>query len=138
MARPPASSEAALARMQRQSRRDTKPELALRRELHRLGLRYRVERAVLPGVRRRADVVFEPAKVAVFLDGCFWHACALHGTQPKANAQWWRDKFERNVIRDRQTDAAMTAAGWLVIRVWEHEEPQAAAATIATAVRVRR
>ena len=137
MARPPASSKAALQRMQRQARRDTGPELALRQELHRLGLRYRIDRAVLPGFRRRADVVFGPARVAVFVDGCFWHVCPLHSTQPKANAEWWRDKLARNVLRDRQTDAKLTAAGWFVIRSWEHEEPAAVALSIAATVRMR-
>jgi DNA mismatch endonuclease (patch repair protein) len=83
-------------------------------------------------------VVFGPAKVAVFVDGCFWHVCPLHGTHPRANAEWWLDKLKRNVIRDRQTEAALTAAGWLVIRVWEHEEPSALASSIAAAVRARR
>lgn len=124
--------------MQRQARRDTVPELALRRALHRLGLRYRVDRAVGPGVRRRADVVFGGAKVAVFVDGCFWHRCPQHATDPKANAQWWRDKLDRNVARDRETDATLAAQGWLVVRVWEHEDAVAAAARIAELVRARR
>jgi DNA mismatch endonuclease (patch repair protein) len=127
---PAASSPNALRRMQRQSRRDTKPEMALRRGLHRLGLRYRVDRAVLPGVRRRADVVFTRARVAVFVDGCFWHGCPTHGTRPKSNAEWWGDKLEANFTRDRDTDTRLAAAGWRVIRLWEHDDMEAAASEI--------
>jgi len=104
--------------------------MALRRELHRIGLRYRVNRPVLPGVRRRADVVFTPARVAVFVDGCFWHGCPSHGTRPKANADWWAAKLAGNVARDRDTDARLDAAGWRVVRVWEHEDMRAAAGNV--------
>lgn len=117
--------------------RDTKPELGLRRELHRRGLRYRVDVAPLPGLRRRADVVFARRKVAVFVDGCFWHRCPDHGTDPKNNSDWWRAKLDRNVERDRDTDAALRAAGWHVARVWEHEDMAAAATTIAAVVAAR-
>lgn len=127
---PAASSPDALRRMRRQGQRDTKPEMALRRELHRIGLRYRVNRPVLPGVRRRADVVFTPARVAVFVDGCFWHGCPSHGTRPKANADWWAAKLAGNVARDRDTDARLDAAGWRVVRVWEHEDMRAAAGNV--------
>jgi DNA mismatch endonuclease (patch repair protein) len=116
--------------MKRQARRDTRPELALRRELHRSGLRYRVDRKVLPGVNRRADVVFLGARVAVFVDGCFWHSCPQHATQPKANSDWWSEKLARNVLRDRETDQRLEAAGWAVVRVWEHEDPRPAAGRI--------
>jgi DNA mismatch endonuclease, patch repair protein len=135
MNRPPASSDDALRRMQRQRRRDTRPELALRRELHRLGLRYRVDRQVLPGVRSRADLVFTRAKVAVFVDGCFWHCCPVHGTRPKANAAWWEEKLSGTVRRDRDTDAALAAAGWRVVRIWEHEPAPVAAGRVVTQVR---
>ena len=111
--------------------RDTTPELALRRELHRRGLRYRVDAAPLPGLRLRADVLFTRRRVAVFLDGCFWHRCPDHGTAPRHNADWWRAKLDRNVERDRQTDAALTEAGWSVVRVWEHEDPVLAADRVA-------
>src|SRR3954467_12734074 len=83
-------------RMARTGRRDTRPEIALRRLLHGRGLRFRVDRAVLPGVRRRADIVFGPARVAVFVDGCFWHGCPTHGTWPRHNAEFWREKIETN------------------------------------------
>jgi len=121
------SSTAVRDRFRRQKTRDTAPELALRRKVHALGLRYRVDVAPLPGVRRRADLVFSRARIAVFVDGCFWHSCPVHATSPKSNAQWWRYKLERTVERDRETDMALTAAGWLVVRVWEHEDPKHAA-----------
>lgn len=134
MAVPAASSPAALKRMQRQARRDTKPELALRRALHALGLRYRVDYPVVPGARRRADVAFTRAKVAVFVDGCFWHGCSMHATKPKANAEWWADKLSANVVRDRDTDERLRAAGWVVVRLWEHEDMTTAAGAIETLI----
>lgn len=122
-------------RMSRQARKDTAPELALRRELHRRGLRYRIE-LPLPGLpRRRADVVFPRAKVAVFVDGCFWHACPTHGTQPARNDVWWAAKLRRNVERDAETNAHLEALGWRVVRVWEHESTVAAADRIWACVR---
>ncbi len=133
--RPRASSAEALARMKRQRRQDTGPERALRRELARLGLRYRLHLRVVPGVRRAADVVFPRARVAVFVDGCFWHGCADHGTWPKANSVWWRQKIESNRRRDADTDRRLAEAGWRVVRVWEHEPPAEAAARIAGLVR---
>lgn len=119
--RPPASSEAVRRRLSRQPQVDTKPEMLLRRRLHAEGLRYRVDQQVLPGLRRRADLVFTRARVAVFIDGCFWHRCPEHGTLPKANAAWWRAKLNRNVERDRDTDARLRDADWIVVRVWEHD-----------------
>jgi DNA mismatch endonuclease (patch repair protein) len=116
--------------MAAQLRRDTKPEMALRQELHRSGLRYRVDYQVLKGLRRRADVAFPRAQVAVFVDGCFWHGCPTHRTWPKSNSEWWASKLEANVSRDRDTDRRLAEAGWLVIRVWEHEDSIEAAATI--------
>jgi DNA mismatch endonuclease (patch repair protein) len=124
--------------MQQQRRRDTRPEIALRRALHAAGLRYRVERSVIPGLRRRADVVFGPAKVAVFVDGCFWHMCPERATFPKANADWWREKLERNYARDQDTDRLLRMQGWLPVRVWEHEEIVEAALRIAEIVHERR
>jgi DNA mismatch endonuclease (patch repair protein) len=112
------------ARFSRMPRRSTGPELAIRRELHRRGLRFRVNHAPLPG---RPDIVFTRARVAVFVDGCFWHRCAQHGTLPRNNAQWWLAKLDRNVARDRSKDAALAQLGWAVIHVWEHESPAAAA-----------
>ncbi|MGH8883664.1 MAG: very short patch repair endonuclease [Egibacteraceae bacterium] len=130
-----ASSPQVRARMQRQRRRDTGLELAVRRELHRRGLRYRLHRRPLPELRREADIVFPTAKVAVFADSCFWHACPDHGMVPAANATWWAAKFQRTVARDAETTKALEAAGWTVVRVWEHENPTVAADVIAAIVR---
>lgn len=107
--------------MSRLGQRDTGPEIALRSELHRRGLRFRVDKAPVQGVRSRADVVFGPAKVAIYVDGCFWHCCPEHGTMPKANAEFWRHKLERNRQRDAETDRALRSHGWEVVRIWEHE-----------------
>ncbi|WP_446692670.1 very short patch repair endonuclease [Saccharothrix mutabilis] len=126
------------ARMSRQRSRDTGIEVALRRELHRLGLRYRVHRRPVRAVRREADVVFGPAKVAVFVDGCFWHGCPDHGTWPKRNSDFWRTKIESNQARDVNTDKVLAEAGWLSIRVWEHEDPATAAAKIHATIQSRR
>lgn len=123
--------------MQATRRRDTPGELALRRELHRRALRYRVDYPPLKGLRRRADIVFTRARVAVFCDGCWWHGCPEHRTWPKANAEWWREKIDANQRRDRDTDARLAAAGWVVVRVWEHESPDEAAERVAEAVRAR-
>lgn len=124
--------------MQANRSRDTAPELALRRLLHALGLRYRVSARPLREVRRTADVVFGPARVAVFVDGCFWHGCPDHGTVPATNADYWAPKLQRNAERDRHTDELLRAAGWMSIRVWEHEDPGPAARRIARTVRRRR
>lgn len=124
--------------MARTGRRDTKPELQLRRSLHKRGLRYRVDLPVLPGVRRRADLVFTRARVVVFVDGCFWHGCPEHATWPDHNADFWREKIETNRRRDRDTDDRLTAAGWRIAHVWEHEDVEAAADRIEQLVRVAR
>lgn len=120
--------------MRGQARRDTKPELALRRELHRRGRRFRVDLAPLAGLRRRADVVFPRRRVAVYVDGCFWHRCPEHATDPKANAEWWQRKLDGNVRRDRDTDVRLAAAGWTVVRIWEHEPPDSAADVVEAAL----
>ncbi|MCZ4077663.1 very short patch repair endonuclease [Rhodococcus sp. H36-A4] len=134
MADRPRTDAATSARLSKQRRRDTGPELALRRELHRRGLRYFVDRAPLKGLRRRADVVFPRRKVAVYVDGCFWHSCSVHATSPRNNAQWWTDKLAANVVRDRDTDARLDAAGWTVVRVWEHEAARDAADKVTRAL----
>ena len=118
-------------RMQRTRKRDTACEISLRKELYRLGLRYRVEVAPMSGLRQRADILFRKAKIAVFVDGCFWHKCTLHGTLPRANQTWWSAKLDANVERDTRNRAMLEGAGWSVIRVWEHEDPIEAAALIA-------
>jgi DNA mismatch endonuclease (patch repair protein) len=123
--------------MQVTRRRDTPAELALRSALHRLGLRYRVDEAAIKGSRRRADIVFARARVAVFVDGCFWHGCPDHGTQPKRNAEWWRNKLDQNRRRDASTNGELEAAGWQVMRFWEHDDPEMAASAIHATVRER-
>jgi DNA mismatch endonuclease (patch repair protein) len=115
--------------------RDTAPERALRSAVHHLGLRFYVDRAPLAGTRRRADLLFTRARVAVYVDGCFWHGCPEHATWPRHNADYWREKIETNRGRDEATNAQLTAAGWTVIRIWEHEDPEHAAARVAAAVR---
>ena len=125
-----ASSPEARARMQSNRSRDTKPELALRSAVHALGLRYRVAAKPLAGLRRTADLVFPTAKVAVFLDGCFWHGCPEHSTRPRANAEWWTTKLQANASRDADTTQYLQTMGWIVIRVWEHPDPSQAAQQI--------
>ncbi|MEV7185605.1 very short patch repair endonuclease [Kitasatospora sp. NPDC093102] len=126
------------ARMSKQRSHDTGIEVTLRRTLHAAGLRYRVHRKPLKGVRREADVLFGPARVAVFVDGCFWHGCPEHATWPKNNAEFWREKIEKNRARDVDTDARLAEAGWLSVRVWEHESAAEAAERIIALVRERR
>jgi len=118
--------------------RDTPAELAIRRILHGGGLRYRVDYPPDPRLRRKADIVFTRSKVAVFVDGCFWHDCSMHGASPKANADWWREKLATNVQRDRNTDERLRAAGWTVIRVWEHERPLSAVELIVRTLEEKR
>lgn len=104
------------------ARRDTAPEVALRRALHAQGRRFRVVYPV-PGNRRRTiDIAFTRARVAVFVDGCFWHGCPEHGTQPRANSDWWTTKLAANKARAEDTDRLLHEAGWRVVRVWEHED----------------
>ena len=119
-------------------RRDTSIELAVRRLLHAAGARYRVDFAPDPtSRRRRADIVFTRAKVAVFMDGCFWHGCPEHFVPPESNADYWGPKIARNMERDRETTAALEAIGWTVLRFWEHEDPRDVKARILAAVRRR-
>ncbi len=131
-----ASSAGVRSRMQLQRTRDTAPELAVRRILHSMGLRYRVDSQPLQDLRRRADVVFGPTKVAVFIDGCFWHGCPQHSRKTTtANPEYWSAKIERNRRRDADTDVRLNSAGWTVIRVWEHESADEVATRVASAVR---
>ncbi|BCJ70676.1 hypothetical protein CS0771_02200 [Catellatospora sp. IY07-71] len=132
-----ATSDGTRASMRANRSRDTKPELALRRAVHALGLRYRVCSRPLLEVRRTADMVFSRQKVAVYLDGCFWHGCPSHHRAPRANGEYWSAKVERNRARDRSTDQALADAGWLTIRVWEHEDMAEAALRVVSAVRSR-
>jgi DNA mismatch endonuclease, patch repair protein len=133
-----ASSAATRASMRANKGRDTKPELALRRAVYALGLRYRVSRRPVKSVRRTADLVFVGAKVAVFLDGCFWHGCPTHHTMAATNTDYWQRKLQTNRARDAETNRLLEAEGWQVIRIWEHEDTDEAATRVATAVRTRR
>ena len=133
-----ASTEAVRASMRANRSRDTAPELALRRAVHALGLRYRVASRPLPAIRRTADLVFGKAKVAVFMDGCFWHGCPEHHTVAVRNGDYWANKVARNRGRDAETDRLLEAAGWLPIRVWEHEDPADAALRVQAAVLAHR
>lgn len=124
--------------MQANRSRDTQPELALRRAVHALGLRYRVAARPLAGVRRTADLVFRGPRVAVFLDGCFWHGCPEHHTTAARNGAYWAEKVSRNRARDADTDRRLVEEGWAVIRVWEHEDPVPAARRVQEVVAARR
>lgn len=122
-AHPGASSEAASRSLSARRRRDTAPEIAVRRLLHAAGLRYRVAFPI-PGQRRRTiDVAFTRQRIAVFIDGCFWHGCPQHGSTPDANREWWLRKVAANQARDRDTDRVLMELGWTVLRFWEHENP---------------
>jgi len=120
-----ASSLGVARSMQSNRRRDTRPELLVRRALFANGLRFRVDFAPGRNRRRRADIVFTRTRLAIFIDGCFWHGCPVHATTPKLNADYWRPKLERNVERDRETDEELRSEGWKVARFWEHEDPEA-------------
>lgn len=121
--------------MHSQARADTHPEVAVRAALFRRGLRFRKQLPV-PGMPRRTiDIAFTRARVAVFVDGCFWHGCPDHGVAPKNNAAWWADKLALNQLRDRNTDDHLERLGWLVIRVWEHQDAGEVADAVAEAVR---
>lgn len=121
--------------MRANRRRDTRPERVIRSLLHRSGFRFRVDRRIaLPSGNVRPDVVFGTARVAVFIDGCFWHSCPIHGELPQSNREFWRTKLTRNRERDAIQNTALEEAGWQVLRVWEHEDPEMAAESIARAV----
>jgi DNA mismatch endonuclease (patch repair protein) len=125
--------------MQDQPRVGTAPELGVRRAVHRLGLRYFVNRRPISTLRRTADLVFPTERVAVFVDGCFWHGCAEHGRRSiRENTWYWPEKIASNQRRDLDTDTRLRSRGWLPLRVWEHEEPLAAAQRIRDAVLSRR
>ncbi|MEU5838922.1 very short patch repair endonuclease [Streptomyces diacarni] len=133
-----ASSAANRRSMLGNRNRDTAPELRLRSLVHASGLRYRVAAKPLPKMRRTADMVFRPVKVAVFIDGCFWHGCPDHFVMPKTNRPYWEDKIGRNVQRDRDTDERLAKAGWLVLRFWAHLCPEECASIVIETVAARR
>ena len=127
---PTPSSASVSRRMARTLQRDTPPEQALRKAIHKRGLRYRVH-ALVPGVdRARPDILFPTEKVAVYVDGCFWHSCPEHATQPSNNADWWRAKLNANQARDQRHTSALQACGWTVLRFWEHEDPTECAVVV--------
>lgn len=130
ISRPVPSSDAALNRMKAAKPRDTAPEKALRSALHHKGLRFRIDQKPIKELNRKADIVFRSVKVAVFVDGCFWHGCPIHGTYAKANAEFWRKKIEQNQVRDLDTNTQLKKIGWKVVRVWEHEDPEKASRKI--------
>ena len=121
-------------RMARMPREDTAPEVAVRRLLHARGIRFRVNVSGLPG---RPDIVLSRARVAVFIDGCFWHSCPEHGTLPKSNREWWRAKLQGNVERDRRKDRDLWKLGWATMHFWEHEDPESVAVAIEHEWRLR-
>ena len=122
--------------MQGNRRTDTRPEVRLRSALHRRGLRFRKDKAVqVGGVRVRPDVVFGRHRIAIFIDGCYWHSCPVHRSVPKTNTDFCKRKFAENLERDRRTDVSLAEAGWTVLRFWEHEDPEVVAVRIEAAVR---
>jgi DNA mismatch endonuclease (patch repair protein) len=132
------SSPAATATMKANRRVDTRPEALLRSALHRKGLRFRKDVYLRVGdVRTKADIVFRPRRIAIYLDGCFWHSCPEHGQLPRANRTYWKPKLERNVRRDQEVTRALRVDGWTVIRIWEHEPVDHAARKIHEAVKRR-
>jgi len=134
---PKATSSAATVVMRGNRRRDTRPEMAIRSEVHRRGLRYRVDNQPILDLRRRADLVFRSAKVAVFVDGCLWHGCPEHCRVPETHREYWSEKIDRNMRRDLDTDRRLRKEGWVSIRIWEHDDPEEAAAKVADVVSVR-
>ncbi len=131
MDRPEPLSEQVRKRMSTQPVQGTQPELALRRLLHAAGFRYRVGYPVPDAPRRSIDIAFPKKKVAVFIDGCFWHGCPTHAVPPKNNAQWWASKLDANKLRDAATTALLEESGWQVVRLWEHMPPASMLAAVA-------
>lgn len=125
--------------MRRNRKIDSKPELILRSLLHARGLRFRKNLALRLRDRTvRPDVVFTRQRLAVFVDGCFWHRCPEHGTSPRFNSEYWQAKLDGNVSRDRAVDDALGNEGWTSLRVWEHEQPDEAVARIAQLLTLQR
>lgn len=116
--------------------KNTGPEMAVRRLLYASGLRYRVNyKPASPDLGRcTIDIAFPGKRIAVFIDGCFWHNCPEHGGVPKSNNVWWQKKFTENALRDARVNGILKEGGWLVQRFWEHESPEDICATIKNAV----
>ena len=131
-----ATSDATRRSMQANKGRDTKPELVIRQLLHAEGFRYRVNIRPVPEIRRTADIVFTRAKVAVFIDGCFWHGCPAHYQRPVSNRGYWDEKVLRNRARDVETSSVLADKGWKVLRFWEHEVVEAVVEAIQEQLRV--
>ncbi|GAA2282240.1 very short patch repair endonuclease [Actinomadura luteofluorescens] len=129
-----ASSPRARAVMRGNRSRDTKPEVQVRKILHANGLRFRVNMRPVASIRRTADIVFTRAKVAVFIDGCFWHGCPQHYVAAKTNVAYWENKIKKNRERDEETARALSEAGWTVLRFWSHENPDTTARIIKATV----
>ena len=142
--KPPAASSPAVAAVMSGNRKwDTRPEVRLRSRLHASGLRYRKHWPIKLAsgesqLTVRPDVVFTRARVAVFVDGCFWHSCPKHGRSPQSNHEYWSEKLRRNIARDRLVDSALAEAGWDVVRIWEHESAEDAAGRVHARVLARR
>ena len=132
---PSASSPAARDRMRQIHQKCTGPEIALRLAIHKLGLRFFTNRPPIPGDRRTADIIFPGIRLAVYMDGCFWHGCPSHGSTPKTNGPWWAAKIENNKHRDLDTERRLRDAGWIVLRFWEHDDPYASALRVQDVVR---
>ncbi|WP_166997308.1 very short patch repair endonuclease [Paramicrobacterium fandaimingii] len=130
-----ASNERSRRTMVANRHRDTQPELRVRRILHAAGLRYRVDTRPVAEIRCRADVIFSRRRIAVFIDGCFWHSCPVHGVAPKSNSGYWGPKLAGNRSRDARMTNALVMHGWTVMRFWEHEDPEAVAQAILSAWR---
>ncbi len=136
-ARPEPLDSSTSARLSRQQRAGTRPEVALRKELWSQGHRYSLHRPI-PGTRRTIDIALVKHRVAIFVDGCFWHGCPKHGSTPSNNAEWWIRKLEANRRRDVDTNHILKSQGWTVVRVWEHEAVKTAANRVRRAVDKRR
>lgn len=132
-----ASSEQVRKVMRANRKRDTSPELRLRQQVHQLGLRYQLGRRIAAQPPVTPDLVFARAKVAVFVDGCFWHGCPDHGVQPRTNSDYWGPKIQMNKDRDQRVDRGLQALGWQALRIWEHEDPVEAAVRVRSAVDAR-
>jgi DNA mismatch endonuclease (patch repair protein) len=132
---PAASSTAVRAVMQGNRSHDTRPEAAVRSALHRLGFRFRKHARPIPELRCHADVVFRRERLAVFIDGCFWHGCPEHGRRPRTNSSYWNAKIQRNIDRDERNNEALRAGGWTVLRAWEHEAPELVADRVVIALK---
>lgn len=126
-----ASSQGVRRSMQSNRSRDTRPELVLRSALHRRGLRFRKHLRPIPGLPCTVDVAFPRERLAIFVDGCFWHSCPDHGSYPISNGDWWRAKLDATRRRDEHNGKALTEAGWTVLRIWEHDDLDSAVAEVA-------